>query len=298
VIILPRMITRLALRYLFLRRAVALTGALMLGACATLSQDDARSELARAERAFARDSVDHGIRDAFIAHFAPDGLVFEPQPTRVREVWPARPAAAPPQTVQLDWSPRLVHVARAADLGLSTGPFRLVDTTGRQPPVEGAFLSVWQRQTDGAWKVWLDIGARNTGALTDAAWHGAPAVPARAQETAAPTASAVSALDHELSGLDAAAFAARLAVDARHYRDGAPVLVGTAWGDTLSAARATATYEPSEARVSASGDLAASYGRVSENGAAAPPSSGYYVHVWVRDGGAWWLAAEAVVNAR
>ena len=292
------MTSSLALRSLVVRRAVATAGALMLCACATLRQDDARNELARAEHAFAQDSVDHGIRSAFIAHFAPDGLVFEPAPVRVREVWPTRPAPGDPQRLRLDWSPRLVQVARAADLGFSTGPFQLVDTMGIQPPVDGAFFSVWQRQQDGAWKVWLDMGARNAGAQDDAAWVGPPAAPARPQDEAAPTASAVSALDRALSGLDPAAFADRLAVAARRYRDGAPGAVGARWRETLFAARETATYEPMEARVSISGDLAGSYGRITHDGAGAAPVSGYYVHVWIRDGGAWWLAAEAVVDER
>ena len=292
------MTTSLALRSLVARRALATAGALMLCACATLLQDRARDDLARAEHAFAQDSVDHGIRAAFIAHFAPDGLVFEPGPVRVREVWPTRPAPPDPQRLQLDWTPRLVHVARAADLGFSTGPFHLLDTAGLHPPIDGAFFSVWQRQADGTWKVWLDMGARNTGVLSEAAWRGPPVVPSVAQEPAAPTASTVSALDRALSGLDAPAFAARLAIDARRYRDGAPVLVGPAWQEALSAARTTATYEPSEARVSASGDLAASYGHISESTAQGTPASGYYVHVWVRDSGAWWLAAESVVAER
>jgi len=280
---------------IFLRGVGLAAVALTVGGCASLSQQAARNELADAERAFAKDGVDLGVRAAFIAHFAPDGLVFEPAPVRVREVWPTRPAPASPPTVRLEWRPEVVDVARAADLGISTGPYRIVDTTGREPPREGTFFSVWQRQSDGTWKVWLDMGARDTGSFDASAWRTPPRPREGVQESAAPTATTIRELDLALSGLEGPAFAQRLALDARRYRDGAPPAVGAAWEALLASTEATTRYEPSEARVSASGDLAASYGRMTQTRRDGAQGRGYYVHVWVRDGGAWWLAVENTV---
>lgn len=275
--------------------AVAGTAAIVLGACASLSQSSAREALANAERAFARDGIDLGIRAAFIAHFAPDGLVFEPAPVRVREAWPARPAPADPRALRLEWQPALVDVARADDLGLSSGPFRLIDTTGARPETRGAFFSVWQRQADGTWKVWLDMGARGTGAIADALWRAPPRARPGPQDEDAPTATVVSDLDRALSGTGSK-LAQRLALDARRYGDDAPLLVGAAWEAQLASASGIFEYAPSEARVSASGDFAASYGRITQRVPGAAPKAGYYVHVWVRGGGAWWLAVESVVE--
>jgi len=295
VIILPRMCITARTRA-FGRRAAAFALAGALAACASMSSMDPRESLAAAERTFAQDGLDLGVRAAFIAHFAPDGLVFEPAPVRVRDVWPQRPAAADPRALRLEWRPALLDVARAGDLGLSTGPFHLVDATGRSPERFGAFFSVWQKQGDGTWKVWLDMGAGSTAPVGDSAWGAPPRPRAGPQDVEAPTATAVSESDRALSGLTGTQLAGRLALEARRYRDGGPPLVGHAWEDALQADGGTAEYVPSEARVSASGDLAASYGRITlkraPEGAGIP---GYYVHVWVRDAGAWWLAAESVV---
>jgi ketosteroid isomerase-like protein len=277
-------------------RGIALALVVLLAACASVATRDARQSLAAAELAFARDGLDLGVRAAFIAHFAPDGLVFEPAPVRVREIWPTRPAVADPRAVRLEWRPMLVDVARAGDLGISTGPFHVVDTTGRGPERWGAFFSVWQRQGDGAWKVWLDMGAGSDVPVPNSAWGAAPRPRTGPQDADAPTATAVSERDRALSGVGGTDFVRQLAIDGRRYREGAPPLVGAAWQDALLAEAGSVDYVPSEARVSASGDLAASYGQITRHAIDGAATTGYYVHVWVRDGGAWWLAVESVVG--
>jgi ketosteroid isomerase-like protein len=261
-----------------------------------MAQDarDARAALADAERAFARDGVEHGIRAAFIEHFAPDGIVFEPAPVRLREAWSARPPAPDPLALRLEWRPALVDVARAGDLGYSTGPFTLTDTRTDKPPSHGAFFSVWQRQPDGRWQVWLDLGSRTPGPVEESMWSTRPSAPDRPEPAMHATASTLRELDGALSGLDAATFAQRVARNARRYADGAAPLVGAQWTDARARDAVTADYAPAEARVSASGDLAATYGAIVERGNAGA-RAGHYVHVWLRNDAAWWLAVETVV---
>src|SRR5690349_521464 len=80
VIILPCMRKVVSNRMQPWRRTACLL-ALAAVACVTLPREGGRNELADAERAFAADCAARGIDASFIAHFAPDGLVFEPQPT-------------------------------------------------------------------------------------------------------------------------------------------------------------------------------------------------------------------------
>ncbi|HEY1327670.1 MAG TPA: nuclear transport factor 2 family protein [Casimicrobiaceae bacterium] len=292
VIILPRM--RSATEGLSRARTnLAAALALAACACATIGPDPAREEVANAERAFAADCVARGITASFVAHFAPDGLVFEPAPVRVRETWPARASGADAQ-LRLAWHPELVYVSRAADLAYSTGPFELTRLSGDRPPAHGLFFSVWQRQGDGQWKVWLDLGARTGAPVDRSAWAALPRARTGAQPEERATATTVSELDVGLTNLDAAAFARRLAVDARRNESGSQPLIGAAWVARLAADDARVEYVPSEARVSASGDFAASYGRVVRR-AAGVTNAGHYVHVWLRDDGAWWLAVESLV---
>src|SRR3954454_18958665 len=65
----------------------------------------ALGSLVDAELAFARMGAERGIRDAFLANFADDGVVFEPAPVRLRETWSARPAPAEPLAQKLEWKP-------------------------------------------------------------------------------------------------------------------------------------------------------------------------------------------------
>jgi len=263
-------------------------------ACASLPRESARNELADAERAFAADCAARGINASFVAHFAPDGLVFEPQPTRVVEVWPTRAQPSSPSP-SLTWRPELVEVSRAGDLGYSTGPFEVVDAARTRPVAHGAFFSVWQRQSDGQWRVWLDLGGRTGAAVDASSWSRRPRVRDVAQTVEHATATAVTELDHALSNADPAAFAGRLTIDARQYRPGDQPAIGDAWATRRAAEAARYEYAPSEARVSASGDLAASYGRVMQRDRDGAQHAGHYVHVWLRDDGAWWLAVESLV---
>src|SRR6266487_5966043 len=140
--------------------------ALLLGACSTApTYPDATLEaLFDAERAFAHDSTERGIRAAFLEHFATDGIDFRPGPGAMRERMLARPAPADPLALLLDWSPQAGAVARSGDLGFTTGPYSLRNQRDASAPTRyGYFLSVWKRE-NGVWRVALDAGVSTPGA--------------------------------------------------------------------------------------------------------------------------------------
>jgi len=276
-------------------RGAALVLPLLLAACATgLRVGDAG--LGDAERAFATLAGEIGARDAFIATFADDGLVFEPAPVRVREAWPLRPRAPGPEPRRLSWHPELVVAAASGDLGLSTGPFRVEERASGALLAQGAFFSIWTRAAGGAWRVWLDMGASLSQPVEPSTWRVVPR-PARGGAPAEVTAAAVMARDAALSGLAPAAFAATLAGDARQHRDGRVPTIAREWAATLEREGGTATYTPVEARVARSGDFAAVHGRVVRH-ASGNDIAGRYVHVWLRDGGPWQLAVETLIDDR
>ncbi len=156
------------------RLVLAAAVAFVIGACATpqtprRATDAGRESVAASERAFARQSVEHGMRAAFLEYFADDGINFAPGPGNTRERFRARPDAIEPFV--LDWHPAITAVARAGDLGFTTGPFTI---TGRAPavrePAQGVFLSVWRRQADGNWRVIVDGGVSTNAPVPDAAF--------------------------------------------------------------------------------------------------------------------------------
>ncbi len=258
-----------------------------------------RESLAASERAFARHSVEHGMRAAFLEYFADDGINFAPDPGNTRQRFRARPDAIEPFV--LDWHPAIAAVARAGDLGFTTGPYTI---TGRAPavrePAQGIFFSVWRRQADGSWRVIVDGGVPTNAPVPDAAFGEDPHPPSPSAVAAdALGQSTVFALEAQpLFGEPRAAngYAALLADDARLVIGPTPPRLDR---DAILAQLAERAlrfrWETLAAGVSRSDDLGYSYGRLHLIDAPGK-SPGHYVHVWMRDrGGRWRIVAELML---
>ena len=115
-------------------------------------------DLVAAERAFAADSLARNTRDAFLAALAPDGVVFAPGPASGKAVWEARTAT----TAKLEWAPEWAEVSAGGDFGYTSGPWRYTPEGSDKPTVFGHYLSVWQKQQDGKWKLLIDHGVTHT----------------------------------------------------------------------------------------------------------------------------------------
>jgi len=259
----------------------------------------ARDSLAASELAFARHSVDHGMRAAFIEYFADDGVNFAPDPGNTRARFRARPEAI--ESFVLDWHPAVAAVARSGDLGFTTGPYTI---TGRAPavrePAQGMFFSVWRRQPDGSWKVIVDGGVPTRAPVPDAAFGDDPQ-PLISVALATSAAAQKALFDLEAQPLfgevpAASGYAALLADDARLVIGPTPPALGRdAIVAQLAEREIKFRWETLAAGVSRSDDLGYSYGRLHllGKGAKAP---GYYVHVWMRDrGGHWRIVAELML---
>jgi ketosteroid isomerase-like protein len=295
--------------------------------------------MADADRAFARLSRQQGMRAAFLAYLADDGVIFRPGPVPGRAFLEARPSPA----IELTWTPVYAAVAASGDLGYTTGPYE-VRGTGPDRALEdqGYYVTVWRKQADGSWKVAVDqgvstpqLGGADTAALREAekgpggagapaasspsaagssstagnpATAGSPAAAGNPPATGEPTAGAAASppgataaqaaprpwldADHAFAG-DAgahgarAAYMAKLAPDARLFREGAPPAVGReAVGKALAAGRQVASsWEPTTAAGSAAGDLGVTYGNTALMAPGVPGrirESAMYLRVWQR----------------
>ena len=164
---------------------LAALSALLLGVAAALWNAPAGhgaegnlklQSLVAAEREFSARSVKHGMKDAFLAYLAEDGVIFRPLPTNGKESWKAR--ENPKGT--LIWEPTFAEVSEAGDLGVDSGPweYHLPDST--QLALHGHFVSVWKRAPKGPWRVAADLGVSHgpppsegvgSGALTEGPAH-------------------------------------------------------------------------------------------------------------------------------
>ncbi len=115
--------------------------------------------LINSERAFSRLSEEKGIREAFLSYLAEDSIVFLPRPVPGRKAYEEAPVDSP---TRLTWEPAYAEVSPAGDLGYTTGPYQArTRDNPAAPPRFGHYVSLWQRQPNGIWKVVLDIGIRH-----------------------------------------------------------------------------------------------------------------------------------------
>ncbi|MFZ2052558.1 MAG: nuclear transport factor 2 family protein [Candidatus Aminicenantales bacterium] len=138
---------------------VGITILIPAGIVAAQSSSRSLQTLIEAERAFSHLSEDKGIREAFLFYLADDSVVFLPRPVPGRKAYEEAPADSP---TLLTWEPAYAEVSPAGDLGYTTGPYQAKNrSNAAAPPRFGHYVSLWQKQPTGLWKVVLDIGIRH-----------------------------------------------------------------------------------------------------------------------------------------
>ena len=275
-------------------KAPILAAALIAG-CTTMTAGgpDAVQELARAETAFAAESVRTDMRAAFLDNFAPDGVLVSGGAwvnARAR----LEPRQAPP--IVLDWRPWHVEVAASGELGLSTGPW-IREPRGGGAPAHGQFVSVWRRQADGRFKVEVDIGISHP-----APWPGQAGIdyvltPPPSQRGSGSLEAAESAfVAASLRGGPRAGYDAYASERILLYREGSTPLQGRASALGSPAPPETPTIWLAE-RVAVSRSDEFGYVRGNYADAAKPDRLlGQFLRVWRREDGKWRIVLD-VVNA-
>ncbi|MFN7930168.1 MAG: nuclear transport factor 2 family protein [Blastocatellia bacterium] len=249
--------------------------------------------LIQAERDFAKDSVARNTRDAFIAAFAPDGIGFQPHPTKVKEEFEKRPAQPGPRRGVLNWSPLVAEVAQSGEIGYTTGPF-VQENLQTKEKSHGLYSSVWKKQSDGTWKVVLDIGVPVPSAVAPLdATVITPITKSGAlkYETAWPALQQAEQSFIQLaSGQTLAAAYQRYAADRmRLHRPGVMPFTTRAAAITW-AGKQTAKLATLKIEAARSGDFGYSYGSY-ESG----EGKGYYAHYWrCLDKAQWQLVLEVL----
>ena len=254
------------------------------------------------ERAFAKLSEDEGTRQAFVAFIADDGILFRPRAVKGKQWFAEHPLPQSDKRPLLSWYPAVAGIARAGDLGYTTGPWEFkADTHDTKSVAWGHFLTVWKRQPDGSWKFAIDLGISNpqpAQAQAEAPWelpqgYKTPK-PMKGNLTASAT--ALLARDREFSQAATkrgarAAFADYAMREVRVYRDGKFPLVGQDLARAvLPSSPSVWTWEPAAGDVSVSDDLGYTYGSYQISGdelGAKVIESGNYFRIWKKEKGAW-----------
>lgn len=281
---------------------------LLAGAAPPPAQPNLQAELdslVAAERAFSKTSEEKGIKPAFLAFLADDGVLFRPGPVPGK-AWTEK---APNPPILLTWRPVKADIARSGDLGYTTGPWEIRETATSEAVAFGNYITVWQKQADGTWKVKTDIGNSNpkpTAAPAEALRLDPAEVESRggvkdaakdpqAAEAALLAADRAFAKAAQAQG-DLAAYQSVLAADSRLFRVGPHPLIGKdAIHGFLANQKGVLTWEPEHAGVSRAVDLGYTYGSYDQTagGPEGKPEKGYYLRIWKKPGGdAWKLVVD------
>lgn len=135
-------------------RLICLLG--MMAVTMTATAQKGLSGLIEAERAFARFTESHSIRDGFLKFMDTAGLIFQKgEPLHAHQVY-QRQKAGPGL---LSWAPDFAVVSASGDMGVTSGPYimrakSLTDT----PLARGYFSSIWRINALGEWKNLADLG--------------------------------------------------------------------------------------------------------------------------------------------
>jgi len=240
-------------------------------------------------------AAERGLRASFLARFSADGLLFQPAPVRVHEVWAARPAPADPLALQLAWTPAAAAVAASGEMGYTTGPFTLTDRASSRPPQHGIYTSVWRKNVVGEWQVLLHAEVPTNAATEPATLLPAPKLRGAASKPNFPQMLSPADIERSIRNSPLETFASWLATDARWYRSGnAPILLREPLATALHADWRAVSLSNTAGGGSATGDFAYTYGVLETEGTGASRSAGHYVNLWSRDDYGVWRIAVAV----
>jgi len=250
------------------------------------------------ELTFARLAADKGTREAFMTFIADDGVLFRPTAVNGKQWFKEHPAPTSDKRPLLSWYPVFAGVARAGDMGYSTGPWDFKrDFHDEKSVAWGHFLTIWKKQANGEWKFAIDLGISNPQPTQPEAPWSAPKnykapKPARGTTTATNT-SALLARDREFSNAvlkrgAQAAFTDFAAPDVRLYRDEKfPFMGRELAAAALGASKNVWTWEPIAGDVSSSDDLGYSYGTYKITSGDKVLEAGNYYRIWKKEGGRW-----------
>ena len=126
------------------------------------STTSALQSMVDTERAFAKMSEDQGVRPAFLAYIADDGILFRPTAVNGKQWFKEHPLPPADKRALLSWQPTYADISLATDMGYTTGPWQFkADINDEKPVAWGNFLTVWKKQPDNSWKFVIDLGISN-----------------------------------------------------------------------------------------------------------------------------------------
>jgi hypothetical protein len=253
--------------------------------------------LIAAERAFARHSERAGIKESFLANMGSDGLLFRPGPVNGLNWLNTHPAAKG----YLSWDPEVAAISSSGELGFTTGPWEF-RAAGPKDSVSGAghYVTVWRRDSTGAWKMAVDIG-------TSHRWMAKPedavgSVISRANSLGVQAQQQLFARDSAVGrgAPQSASLLGAMADDARVHREGAVPALGIAnVRQTFAGDDRPYHSKRLGGGISRAADFGYTFGEYELVASFTHPAQrGYYLRIWRVDEDAWRIILDLAQAAR
>lgn len=118
--------------------------------------------LLQIDREFSDYAVEHGSAEAFKKYFAEDSIQLPQggQPVYGNgEIYEGMIEFA--EKYEMEWEPQEGQIAASGDLGWTWGRYTFYEKGSQSPSGQGKYVSVWNKDKDGSWKVKIDIGNSN-----------------------------------------------------------------------------------------------------------------------------------------
>jgi ketosteroid isomerase-like protein len=117
----------------------------------------------QADRDFCKDTIAKRL-DGWMAWMAPNVVAFGgPGYKGLEEVRVSMKEHFENPGTKLSWEPTKAEMFPGGTMGYTTGKFTFSADGGKTMIVSGTYITVWQKQKDGSWKVVADGGAPDGG---------------------------------------------------------------------------------------------------------------------------------------
>ena len=123
--------------------------------------ESAADQIFAADEAFNRVTGELGAA-GWVDFFAPDGRIVV-NGEEITGKAAIREAMEPYlSAVRLEWSPSRAAARAGSDLGYTVGRYRAILKENPDSVIAtGTYVTIWERQADGSWKVALDVGSEH-----------------------------------------------------------------------------------------------------------------------------------------
>jgi ketosteroid isomerase-like protein len=117
-----------------------------------------QAAMVASERAFSAATTIMGITEGFLTFFSPSSISFESGLEKVYPKLLMRKKSSYPLKSTLTWWPESGDISKSGDLGVLFGPWLLKNPSADTIIARGRYISIWEKDTLGLWKVAFDCG--------------------------------------------------------------------------------------------------------------------------------------------